>query len=206
VTTQPNLLSVPPDKTLKGPGGVRTWTGHYAAEIACAMMGWEFLTVDGRQEFCPDARTRKGRDIEIKSVALSGCGKSKSVIYKWRMEKEQLHSPDLLYAFVGRRVPLSKSLLEACTIKHILDAMAVVSLEIVLVPATVVHAAALAGPLYKIKRESKGKKEGYTRKGYIDGYHNVEVGPWFASAGTRRLVWAEVHGRKYSAFWHEVEW
>jgi len=174
-----HLFDMPaPDKELVGPGAIRTYQGEYIERIVCRAMGWQRLTVDARQEFCPDAETADGTPIEIKSVRVSSTYRGKSVIYDWRMEKEERLAPDLIYVFAGCRSPGGAT---PTTLSELLDRLARSTIMLALVRAPLVHRKARRQRKRKIERSAleKSPDAGYHRAGYRDGYRNVPVHTWF---------------------------
>lgn len=194
---QPLLFDVHPDKPLTGYGAVRTWTGNFVEDIICRAMGWTKLHIDGRKAFCADAQTPGGQDVEIKSVKLTKGLVGKSVIYDWRMEKEQKHSPDLLYAFVGA-VGAQSIKADSLTLAAVLDRLAAVPLRLAVVNSLWVHGIALDQPLNKISADRTKPRYGNQRFGYNRGYRNVPVGQWFNANAPQRTVEVPLHGRTFT--------
>jgi hypothetical protein len=157
------LLDIAPSYTIASNGRARNAYGTIAQDIACAALNLRAVPIDGRCAICPDAEGRDGLLYEIKSVHRSG----KLVIYDWRMEKEAT-LPELRYAIVVHQARCCRS------IEALLEAYAA-SLELWIVPASVIHQAALLCPLRRLLKLSSDPRNGYSRKGYVRGYRNVPL-------------------------------
>lgn len=191
---QPQLFEQHPDKPLKGTGAVRTWSGNLMEEVVCLAMGWKRLAVDGSKVFCADAQTQEGRDVEIKSVRLSGKHTGKSFIYDWRMKKEAEHSPNLLYAFAGH---LQTKSTNPKSLAELIDSIAAKEIRLAVVHSCRVHQLAKEQPLNKAPVGKGDKRTGYNRKGYCEGYRNVPVGVWFPSESLLEPLEVELYGRVF---------
>jgi hypothetical protein len=160
---QLSLLDVQPRFTITKNAQARNAYGTIAADIVCKVLGLDPIPINGKCTICFDAE-RSNHFFEIKSVKAS----NKVVIYDWRMEKERLAKVPLSYAILCHNVRCSSG-------KNLLDEMLESRLELLVLPASEVHALATASPLHKILTLALDPRNGYTRPGYRDGYRNVPV-------------------------------
>lgn len=177
-----SLFSMPFDKPLKGVGAVRTWSGMICAAVLCRAMGWLETGTGGAEkgECVPDAWDGKTA-FEIKGVSLRKKS-GKSVIYKFRMEKEEQAYPKMVYAFVGHP-PLNTPK----TLAELHRKLSDTAFDVVLVPAvTVYDYIRRFCELKPVKSWKVNAPEyqgvGYNREGYSDGYYCPNVALWFNSA------------------------
>lgn len=165
---QPLLLEVFPDFEFKSAASARTHYGKAMEELVCAAMGLVDIPINGNCEINFDAKS--GRLFyEIKSVR--GLPSSKSVIYDWRIEKEKPYRKRLRYVFGLHCVKHAKS-------NQDLWEQLSKGVKLLSVPSAKVHRLALKEPLRKIKTERlerAGPRDGYSRKGYCEGYRNLKV-------------------------------
>lgn len=188
--------NLPFDKPLSGLGAVRTWSGSICATVASLAMGWTEQGTGGagKGDCVPDAWMLSDERIpvEIKAVSLRMLN-GKSVIYKFRMEKEQKAYPNLRYAFVGH-APLGKP----STLDELHRTLSNGLIHVTVVLATEVHAFAEGtGSLRIPKTYGTDKRIGYNREGYSEGYYNVTVGQWFRNKLVRDEVIVTHEGRRF---------
>lgn len=160
---QLHLFHHPPTFTITSNAHARNAYGQLAQEIACAALDLQPIPIDGRCSVCFDAEDSNGQFYEIKSVHRTG----KVVIYDWRIDKEAAY-PSLTYILVVHNAR------GCCTAAAMLSAYHN-SLELWLVPAHRIHAAAKEQPLCLLKRPSIDPRNGYSRAGYVRGYRNVPL-------------------------------
>lgn len=162
-----------PDFKFKGAGHRRSHVGAIIEEAVCGVMGWTRCKIDStRGCVSHDAEDALGRKIEIKSVSVSDSLKGKSVLYDFRMKKESMKCPSLLYCFVCRP---SKGRGRPSSAKTFLDRMAGAKTTIIIARSGLVHELAFECPHNKAPvRRHRGNK-GYTREGYCEGYRNFPV-------------------------------
>lgn len=157
------LLSIAPRFNITKNAQARNAYGTVAAEIVCATLKLDAIPINGNYSVCFDAE-RNGHFYEIKSVKRGG----KVVIYDWRMEKERAAKVPLSYAILCHNVRKSNGV-------NLAAEMLCSGLELLVLPAHVVHEAAARQPLRKLLRLALDPRNGYTRAGYRDGYRNVPV-------------------------------
>lgn len=195
--SQPDLFDQAPTMKLKGAGHRRSHLGNIVEELVCRAMGWQRLKIDGTKKFCADAENSDKLPCEVKSVHCSAKMEGKAVIYDWRMKKEEEHAPRMAYAFFCYSATgqgKSKSL------EQFLDRLTESAPTIVLVPAWVVHRQAVSECKLCIQKKPKtpqGKRPGYARAGYCEGYRNLPVGAFIRNAAAVELRSFETWGRKF---------
>ncbi len=182
---QLTLLDLAPSYAIISNAHARNAYGTIAQDIACAALNLRPIPIDGRCAICPDAEDRDGLFYEIKSVHRSG----KLVIYDWRIEKEATLS-ELHYAIVVHKA-------KGCRSTEALLASYAVSLELWIVPASEIHAAAKLCPVRQLLKPSNDPRCGYSRKGYVRGYRNVPLAG-LRPAHTERLEF-ECYGKPFIA-------
>lgn len=192
----PLLFDQPPDFRFKGAGHRRTHMGALIEEVVCALLGLKRNGPGGSGVYQADAHTAVGFPVEIKSVCINGKDRGKSVLYDFRLEKDSVHAPQLAYVFACHR---STGKGKAKTAAEFLDRLTD-SLTLAIVPGWQVRLDALACPHHAIKTDlRRGKRCGYQRAGYADGYRNLEVQPYL-SGHSRALPQAvELWGRTFRA-------
>jgi len=198
MSEQLQLLEVPRDRPILGAGSLRNWVGLLCEEIVCAGMGWERLTTAGacKGETCPDAVTPLGSPVEVKSVRVGNTGAGHSTIYDFRLTRDLCNGVDGFYTFVGH----SGRLADAHMLSDIFDYLENQLLKVVVVPAEEVRRAARRAPKGFVKRKAGyGKRVGYVREGYRDGFRRVPVGRWMRAldTGMAHHAEAEVEGRRF---------
>jgi len=190
-TGQLSLLDTPPRFRLGSNALARNAYGAAAQEIVCSALKLEGIPINGNCEFCADAERRETGDFfEIKSVHRS----SKVVVYDWRMEKEASVSVPLTYAILAhncRKVRDGAALLSA---------FAAGGLEILELPAREVHRVAFAEPLQTMKKSAAtgNPRNGYSRKGYANGYRNCPVARLRALCREVGMLSFELHGLPFA--------
>lgn len=189
----PLLIDQPPDMPLAGPGSRRTRIGNAVEELVCRIMGWDRVSPGGSDVYRPDAHTRTKQPVEIKSVSVNGRLNGKSVIYDWRMEKDRVHAPSLAYAFFC--YPDVKS---PASLAVFLDRLACGPIWLAMVPAWLVREDAMACPPCKAPVMKGGKRPGWCRAGYADGYRNLSVGQYLRNPGFESETTARVWDRSFS--------
>jgi hypothetical protein len=113
--------------------------------------------------FCLDAE-RDNEFFEIKSVRIG----HKVVIYDWRLKKELNSGVNVYYAILGREVKTNGT-------PDLISLFASRRLELLLIDLATVQSVADAFPLRKIKTLTvANKRNGYHRKGYEEGYKNID--------------------------------
>lgn len=160
---QLSLLTVAPSYRITKNAQARNAYGTVAAELVCAALRLETIPINGNYSICFDA-ARDGRFYEIKSVRRSG----KVVIYDWRMDKEANVKVPLYYAILIHNVRKSDG-------RRLVEEMTSSALELLVIEASRVHAIARAQPLQRFLQLALDPRNGYTRRGYKDGYRNVPV-------------------------------
>lgn len=175
-----DLFSQAPTMRLKGAGHRRTHIGNIVEEFVCHAMGWKRLTISGKKPYCADAENEDDLPCEIKSVHCSPKMSGKSVIYDWRMVKDEKHAPRLAYAFFCYS---ATGMGKAKSLEQFLDRIAATAPTIMLVPAWVVRMDALREK-HNAAPKKTNKRNGYTREGYCEGYRNLPVGPYVRNAAS----------------------
>lgn len=196
--SQQDLFDQAPAMKLKGAGHRRSHLGNLVEELVCRAMDWQRLKIDGTKKFCADAANRDDLPCEVKSVHCSGKMEGKAVIYDWRMKKEAEHAPRMAYAFFCYSAAgqgKSKSL------EQFLDRLTESAPTIVLVPSWVVHRQAVSECKLCIQKKPKtpqGKRPGYARAGYCEGYRNLPVGQFIRNAAGMEVKTFETWGRTFT--------
>lgn len=163
---QPLLLHIAPSWRITKNAQARNAYGSVAQEIVCAALKLTPIPINGNYECCFDAHSARHGYFEIKSVKRVG---GKVVIYDWRMAKERDAGVELHYAILCHNVRRSDG-------RELVREFVESGLELLVLPAEQVHAVAAAQPLQKLMHiEQPGKRCGYNRAGYRDGYRNVPV-------------------------------
>lgn len=182
-TRQLNLLTIAPSYRITKNAQARNAYGQVASDLVCAALGLTVIPI-GRYDACFDGH-RCNTFYEIKSVKRSG----KVVIYDWRMDKEAASGVDLSYAILLHNVRGSDG-------SKLVEEMVASSIELIVLPASLVHEAAAKEPLRKLTKLAL-EPNGYNRKGYILGYRNVPVARLKALAPTCTPLtfnYAHLHG------------
>lgn len=205
--TQQTLFDHPPEFKFKGAGHRRTFMGAIMEEVVCGLLGFTRLPTGGKDVYQPDAKDPQDRPVEIKSVCINSKNSGKSVLYDFRMEKDRIHAPALAYVFachmsVGKGK--AKNADEFLTrLQH--------HLTLAIVPAWVVRTDALRDcKLCKIKsKRSGGKRAGYEREGYAEGYRSLPVRPYLNNPQRIEEVTHERWGRVFTSqvlYYHPEPW
>lgn len=160
---QMQLLQVPPSFTITKNAQARNAYGTVASELVCAALGATPIRIHGGYEACFDAHCNDTY-YEIKSVKRNG----KVVIYDWRMGKEARSGVKLLYAILLHNVRGSDG-------RKLVSDFINGGLTLLVLPAASVHAVAARQQLRKLLQLSLDPRNGYTRRGYKEGYRNVPV-------------------------------
>ena len=186
---QANLFELFADHDFKTPASARTHYGKAMEELVCAAMGLTNIPINGNYEINFDAK-QGAAFFEIKSVR--DLPSSKSVIYDWRIAKEKPHALKLHYIFGLHQVKAARSNAD------LWDQLEAGGVRLIVTPAARVHRLALEQPLNKIKTErldAAKPRDGYSRKGYCEGYRNLPVGA--ISAGRSPLSMKTISVRIY---------
>lgn len=140
--------------------------GNAIAEVTAAILELQLLPINGSYDLCPDAKGKDGTLYEIKSLQRN----SEAVIYKFRLEKELL-----LEGY--RYVFTSHSIKSAKCIKQIWDGIESKGLHLEVVSVGQVARVLAGRPLQQIKMTTtvSGKRNGYQRKGYCEGYYRLKT-------------------------------
>lgn len=166
---QLQLLDTPPRFRIENNAHARNAYGQAAQEIVCAALKLRSIPINGQRTICFDAKSSYGCYYEIKSVHRSG----KVVIYDWRMKKEASAGVPLNYAILCHN---AKGIRDG---EAVFNTMNQRGLEVFVVPAAIVHELAMKEPMRQIVMceiaNCAGKRQGYSRIGYRDGYRNVPV-------------------------------
>lgn len=78
---------------------------------------------------------------------------------------------------------------------------------VAVVPARLVYKITEGTPLNFPKPQPGGKRIGYNRKGYSDGYYNISVRHFFVDCRARPIVHespVEHEGREFHVFAHQI--
>lgn len=177
----PDLFEQAPTMKLKGAGHRRSHLGNIVEEFTCHAMGWKRLKISGQKDYCADAENEVGLPCEIKSVHCSAKMSGRSVIYDWRMVKDEKHAPRLAYAFFCYSATGQG---KAKSLEQFLDRIAASSPTIVLVPAWVVRMDALREKHNEAPKKKTSKRCGYIRAVYCEGYRNLPIGPYVRNSGS----------------------
>lgn len=145
------LLSLAPRFNITKNAQARNAYGTVAAEIVCAALKLNAIPINGNCSICFDAESA-GHFYEIKSVKCGG----KVVIYDWRMEKERAANVPLSYAILCHNVRKSTGVNLAVEMMNS-------NLELIVLPAHVVHEAAARQPLHKLLSASRSIRATVTR-------------------------------------------
>ncbi len=185
---QPDLLDVLPDKPLRKPGEARTRYGKVVEEIVTELLGLSDIRNSGTHDIVFDAHHKPSDTFcEIKSLRA----KNKLPVYEWRRTKDRDCGVPLVYVIGVHQCT------KQATLGDVWRRMAETLDTVLVLPAWVVDLEARKHPLRRILGETKGAtRQGYSRKGYCDGYRNV---PHAALAercagGFSRVSFGEVHG------------
>jgi hypothetical protein len=193
------LLDVRPNKPISRNGEARTRYGACVNEAVNALLGLEDIPNSGSHDCVFDSYHRPSSTfVEVKSLRV----KNKIPVYRWRIEKDKAAGVPLVYVIGIHDCKGAKSLDEMW--RRMAD-----TLDTVLVlPAARIEALALAEDLQTIgsHRTPSGERNGYQRKGYKEGYHNI---PWAKLADGMqqgRTRTAEIHGLNFVAnvFFHQT--
>lgn len=161
VDKQLNLFYIPPMLNADSVGGARNAYGIAVQEIVVRQLNLNPIRTNGNFDICLDAE-KNGTYYEIKSCRKTG----KVVVYKWRLEKEQASGLTIQYVILvhnlkGARTDIFHQLNKAGFVIATLPLALVVELTKIL-------------PLRKHKNYL-GKRNGYSRKEYRDGYYNIPI-------------------------------
>lgn len=186
------LFDTPPRFKLGSNALARNAYGAAAQEIVCCALNLAPTAIDGNCEFCPDAENlESGIFFEIKSVHRGG----KVVVYDWRMKKEARCGVPLRYAILTHNCRKLKDG------DRLISDFALAGCEIISLPAAVVHDFAAVEPLQTMKNAKEDNEEnprnGYSRKGYADGYRNLPVGKLRTATTRERMLCFELHGIRF---------
>lgn len=177
----PLLFDQSPDMFLVSAGQRRTRIGQIIEELACCLFDLEPVG-RGSEVFVPDARQKLDEKLPVE-IKASKCGdslKGRSILYDWRMDKERDLAPRLAYIFMLHNTKGSPH----PTLGGFLDSMAQRQQIALVVPGFLVHDwAKHMAPLKKHKSSEKdGKRYGYTRAGYADGYRELALEPFIKAS------------------------
>lgn len=194
---QQHLFDAEPSMKFKGAGHRRTHMGAVIEEVVCGLLGFTRNAPGGSTKFQPDAVDPLDRPVEIKSVCVNHKLKGKSVLYDFRLEKERVHAPELAYVFACHPSGGKGS---AKSLEVFLDRLTG-PLCLAVVPAWIVRTDALSlCSLRTVKTQTKGgKRAGYKRAGYIDGYRNLEIHRYIRDAEVIETREFKRWGRLFSA-------
>lgn len=163
--TQPLLFDLMPDKPLRTPGESRTRYGRVVEEIACALLGLQDIPNSGDFQCVYDAYGL-GSYCEIKSVRAG----SKIPLYEWRRFKDAESGVDPIYVILVHRCTSCK------TLGEVWGQMTRTIRDVYVLPSREMSRLACLQPLTRILETTSGKqRQGYSRKGYSDGYRNVPI-------------------------------
>lgn len=191
----PWLLEIPtnPRKAvITSNAQARNAFGTAAQDIVCVGLELQPIQIDGSKTICYDAENWADDFFEIKSVKKSG----KIVCYDWRMKKEANSGERVFYAIMMHNVSGYR---DGATL---VNEMARRGITILLASCALIHRLALLEPLNKLKQSVEdsnlprniGKRNGYSRKGYKDGYRNLSVAKLRKLPHHTRLHTFTVHG------------
>lgn len=158
------LLEVAPSWHITKNAQARNAYGTVAQHLVCAALRLLPIPTNGNYDICFDALGSDGTYFEVKSVKAKG---GKVVIYDWRMAKEASVKVRVGYAILLHAVKGSNG-------RSLVSEFINGGLEVLVIPAAVVHSLAKMQPLNQVKNHSNPRM-GYSRKGYKDGYRNVPV-------------------------------
>ena len=175
-----------PDFQIPSCAVARNAYGQAAQEIVCAALVLDPIPINGKAVVCFDAVGR-GVLYEIKSVGRGG----KMVLYDWRMAKEEAVAVGAKYAILEHRVVGAKNS------QDMWDQYSDHELRCYLLPILAVHRAAKQCPLVvpPLAKTDKGKRFGYNRKGYADGYRNVPMKMFVDEVRHEETVRFQIYGR-----------
>lgn len=177
---QDSFFEIAPRFVCDTPGATRVVYGAAAEEIACGVLGLDRIRINGTFEVNFDAE-RNGIFNEIKSTRAVG---GKIVCYDWRMKKEE-QFPALMYCIVLHGIKGSDDVLERMSM----------GCAILLCEASKIRELIIGLPDHRHKAgPTKGKRNGYTRAGYIEGYKNLPVGELVRRARMSFAVLANIYG------------
>jgi hypothetical protein len=178
---QDSFFEIAPRFVCNTPGASRVVFGAAAEEIACKVLGLDRIRINGSFEVNFDAE-RNGVFYEIKSTRTAS---GKIVCYNWRMKKEE-QFPGLMYCIVSHNISGAND--------NVLERMAA-GCSLLLCDASKIRELINGLPEHKHKSEKKnGKRSGYTRPGYIDGYKNLPVSALTSRVRMSFAVLANIYG------------
>jgi hypothetical protein len=175
-----------PDFAIPSCAVARNAYGNAAQEIVCAALALDPIPITGKADVCFDAVAR-GMHYEIKSVRKG----DKMVVYDWRLRKELGAGVPLQYAILEHGVRGAKSSHEMW------DQYSDHVLRCYLLPVALVHEHASKCPLVvpPPPKTDKGKRFGYNRAGYCEGYRNVPVRAFAPFTQPQEFVRWQMYGR-----------
>jgi hypothetical protein len=177
---QDSFFEIAPRFVCNTPGASRVVFGAAAEEIACKVLGLDRIRINGSFEVNFDAE-RNGVFYEIKSTRTAS---GKIVCYNWRMKKEE-QFPGLMYCIVSHNISGAND--------NVLERMAA-GCSLLLCDARKLRELLIGLPIHKPKLRADGKRTGYTRPGYIDGYKNLPVGELTKRARMQLGILANIYG------------
>ena len=165
-TLQAGMFTVDPRIDCDSNASARNAFGTAAEEIAFRLLGITRIPINGKFDICFDGK-RGAMYYEVKSTGIKG---GKVVLYDWRMGKDAAAGVPLTYIIVCHSVKGCRS--------DVFQTMLDRPLELLLLPAPVIHELALQCPINHLKTEQVpgwSKRSGYAREGYADGYRNLPL-------------------------------
>lgn len=166
VAAQPTMFWVPPMLNCDSNASARNAFGTAAEEIVRELLGLERIPINGSFDVCFDAK-RGAQYYEIKSTSQKS---GKVVLYDWRMGKDVEAGVSLTYVIVCHSINGAR--------KDIITTMLTKPLELLLLPAEIIHELAYQCPIQHLKTElveGWSDRSGYARDGYKDGYRNLPL-------------------------------
>lgn len=163
---QYTMFWVPPMLNCDSNASARNAFGTAAEEIAKQLLGITAIKINGSYDVCFDGK-RGDEYFEIKSTSQKS---GKVVLYDWRLGKDVEANVKLTYIIVCHAVKGCRT--------DIVGTMLSRPLELLLLPAEVIHELAHACPLQHLKTElveGWSERSGYARDGYKDGYRNLPL-------------------------------
>lgn len=166
---QDSIVEVDRAGAFNGAGGARGHCGRFVEQVVRSALGLREIRIDGRYDVCFDAYSG-GVYFEIKSLRCN----SKCPLYCWRIQKDIRASVPVVYLFALHRAKEFDTFADLYT-KLLPSLNAVHAL-------TVAEVKILADAEPVVIPTNSGKRNGYNRKGYRDGYRNVPAAAIFKAA------------------------
>lgn len=159
------LFEILPDKKLSTNGEARTRYGRIVEEIVISSLGLTDIPNSGSHDVVYDAWGH-GTFCEIKSVRAG----AKIPIYEWRRTKDREAGVPLVYVIAIHRTKSCPDMTTAW------EQMMQTLNRVLVVPAWAVDLMARKEPLRMITEQGPpGERMGYRRKGYCEGYRNLNL-------------------------------